>query len=236
MLATAMGGDEGTYVEEQLLIMERNGYPEETYYTFSYSPIPDDDGTSRRHHLRQHRRHPARHRRAAAGSAARTGGRRTATRAPGRMPATARRRALAVQSARHAVRADLHGRARTTMRCGSDRRRGIDAGTSGMLRTMSTLDEQRLLADRRGAADHQQTPGRFGPRERIRRQLCRPEAGASHRTDAAIVPILPAGETGRAGALIVGLNPFRLFDDALPRFPRAGGGPDRRRDRQCPGL
>ena len=45
MLATAMSGDEGTYVEAQLLIMERNGYPEETYYTFSYSPIPTDDGT-----------------------------------------------------------------------------------------------------------------------------------------------------------------------------------------------
>ena len=44
MLTTAMGGVEGTYVEEQLLIMERNGYAEETYYTFSYSPIPDDDG------------------------------------------------------------------------------------------------------------------------------------------------------------------------------------------------
>jgi PAS domain S-box-containing protein len=44
MLSTAMGGDEGTYVESQLLIMERNGYPEETYYTFSYSPIPDDEG------------------------------------------------------------------------------------------------------------------------------------------------------------------------------------------------
>ena len=25
--------------------MERNGYPEETYYTFSYSPIPNDDGS-----------------------------------------------------------------------------------------------------------------------------------------------------------------------------------------------
>src|SRR5690349_8578077 len=45
MLSQAMQGDEGTYVEAQLLIMERNGYPEETYYTFSYSPIPDDHGT-----------------------------------------------------------------------------------------------------------------------------------------------------------------------------------------------
>jgi hypothetical protein len=45
MLDTAMTGDQGTYVEAQLLIMERNGYPEETYYTFSYSPIPNDDGT-----------------------------------------------------------------------------------------------------------------------------------------------------------------------------------------------
>ena len=30
MLDTALAGVEGTYVEEQLLIMERNGYPEET--------------------------------------------------------------------------------------------------------------------------------------------------------------------------------------------------------------
>src|SRR5215475_5931401 len=44
LLATAMRGDEGTYVEEQLLIMERSGYPEETYYTYSYSPIPDSHG------------------------------------------------------------------------------------------------------------------------------------------------------------------------------------------------
>jgi PAS domain S-box-containing protein len=46
MLAMAMRGHAGTYVEAQLLIMERNGYLEETYYTFSYSPIPADDGTA----------------------------------------------------------------------------------------------------------------------------------------------------------------------------------------------
>ena len=44
MLKTAMSGVEGTYVEEQLLIMERHGYREETYYTYSYTPIPDERG------------------------------------------------------------------------------------------------------------------------------------------------------------------------------------------------
>jgi len=36
--------NEGYYVESQMLIMERNGYPEETYYTYSYTPVPGDDG------------------------------------------------------------------------------------------------------------------------------------------------------------------------------------------------
>src|SRR5690242_3562985 len=30
-----------TWNEEKLLIMERYGYPEETYFTWSYSPLPD---------------------------------------------------------------------------------------------------------------------------------------------------------------------------------------------------
>ncbi|WP_202806923.1 histidine kinase dimerization/phospho-acceptor domain-containing protein [Leptolyngbya boryana] len=42
--ASVMLRNEATYDESLLLIMERNGYPEETYYTFSYSPIPDDQG------------------------------------------------------------------------------------------------------------------------------------------------------------------------------------------------
>lgn len=43
--SSAIDRNEGTYDEALLLIMERNGYPEETYYTFSYSPVPVDDGT-----------------------------------------------------------------------------------------------------------------------------------------------------------------------------------------------
>jgi PAS domain S-box-containing protein len=41
---SALLNNEGTYDEALLLIMERNGYPEETYYTFSYSPVPNDQG------------------------------------------------------------------------------------------------------------------------------------------------------------------------------------------------
>lgn len=46
MLDKVMNRNEGTYVEEQLLIMHRSGYPEETYYTFSYTPVAGDDGAT----------------------------------------------------------------------------------------------------------------------------------------------------------------------------------------------
>ncbi|HZB13440.1 MAG TPA: ATP-binding protein, partial [Chryseolinea sp.] len=46
MLKQVMVDNQGTYAEAQLLIMERNGYPEETYYTFSYTPIAGDDGAT----------------------------------------------------------------------------------------------------------------------------------------------------------------------------------------------
>ena len=40
---------EATWDEALLLFLERNGYQEETYHTFSYSPFADDDGTVRGH-------------------------------------------------------------------------------------------------------------------------------------------------------------------------------------------
>jgi two-component sensor histidine kinase len=42
-IQAAMAG-ESTYSEAELLVMNRNGYDEETYYTFSFSPVPDDKG------------------------------------------------------------------------------------------------------------------------------------------------------------------------------------------------
>src|ERR671933_719237 len=43
-IESAIRKNEGTFDEALLLIMLRKGYPEETYVTFSYSPIPDDHG------------------------------------------------------------------------------------------------------------------------------------------------------------------------------------------------
>ena len=35
---------EATWSDDQLLVLSRGGYPEECYFTFSYSPIRDEDG------------------------------------------------------------------------------------------------------------------------------------------------------------------------------------------------
>ena len=43
-LATVYEKGEATWDEALLLLLERNGYPEETYHTFSYSPLLGDDG------------------------------------------------------------------------------------------------------------------------------------------------------------------------------------------------
>lgn len=44
MLSGVMETGKATWSEDQLLILERNGYPEETYFTWSYSPIFLEDG------------------------------------------------------------------------------------------------------------------------------------------------------------------------------------------------
>jgi hypothetical protein len=41
---TVLSTGEATYDEGLLLFLERSGFPEETYHTFSYSPLADDSG------------------------------------------------------------------------------------------------------------------------------------------------------------------------------------------------
>ena len=43
-IATVLETGESTYEEGLLLFLERSGFPEETYHTFSYSPLSDDQG------------------------------------------------------------------------------------------------------------------------------------------------------------------------------------------------
>jgi PAS domain S-box-containing protein len=43
LVQTALSG-ESIFADNLLLVMERNGFPEETYFTFSYSPIHDESG------------------------------------------------------------------------------------------------------------------------------------------------------------------------------------------------
>jgi signal transduction histidine kinase/DNA-binding response OmpR family regulator len=43
-IETVLQHGEATWDEGLLLFLERNGYPEETYHTFSYSPLPTDAG------------------------------------------------------------------------------------------------------------------------------------------------------------------------------------------------
>ncbi|EGF93483.1 sensory box protein [Asticcacaulis biprosthecium C19] len=203
MLATAMGGSEGTYVEEQLLIMERNGYPEETYYTFSYSPIPDDDGTpggiicantEDTHRVIGDRQVALRRDLAAALTQART---------------VSQACTLAMGALGHNTH-DLPF-ALIYVPDGEDL---VLAGTSGIARghaaaparlaadksiwPLSDSGDSRLIADLRGRLD---LPSGAWPVSPDR---------------AVMLPIATGGEN--AGVLITGLNPYRLYDEDYKGF------------------
>ena len=47
MFASVIGTGQPTWVENQSLVLERNGYPEECNFTYSFSPLFDDDGSIR---------------------------------------------------------------------------------------------------------------------------------------------------------------------------------------------
>jgi PAS domain S-box-containing protein len=207
MLAKAMTGDEGTYVEEQLLIMERHGYREETYYTFSYSPIPDDDGN-------------------AAGiicantdDTQRVIGERQLSllRELATKTAEARTWQQACEQAVKALasnRRDLPFALIYLAEPGSGT--PVLAGASGIAKdhpiaagsTLWPLVEVLAEQQPRLIANLAETAGAELPRG----------AWDQPPAQAVALPIPSSGETGRAGVLIVGLNPFRIFDQSYHGF------------------
>lgn len=67
---TVLTTGRATWDEALLLFVQRSGYPEESYHTFSYSPLRSDDGTVAGHAVRGQRGHRPCHRGTPPGHAA----------------------------------------------------------------------------------------------------------------------------------------------------------------------
>ncbi|MEY4581056.1 MAG: hypothetical protein RL701_5759 [Pseudomonadota bacterium] len=204
--------NEGTYDEALLLMMERNGYPEETYYTFSYSPVPNDAGG--------------------------TGGIICANSEDTRAIVSARQLDLL------RTLASDGGDARTAeeaCRVASLALASNPKDVPFALLYLADHDKQALgLVSHVGAAEAEPAfapahilmsdPPHAWPLQEVvqGQQLRVVPAPAGWQTPKgawpiapkllALVPIVPSGESGHAGMLVVGLNPYRLFDDSYRGF------------------
>ena len=214
-----------TWDEDLLLFLERSGYPEETYHTFSYSPLDGDDGrtegmlcvvaeTTER-------------------VSASAGWPPSATSPRPSPPPGPRRDVLAAvvdQLARN--RADLPFSLTYLFDDAGTARLGGAAGIAARRRPAAPVvlgaddaDPAWPLArhPRRGAG-----AGRRPRRPASR--ACRPAPGSGHPTQAVAVPLDRRPRRSRgpvAGFLVVGLNPHRALRRRLPRLRRAAGRPDR---------
>ena len=211
---------EATWDEGLQLFLERSGYPEETYHTFSYSPAPGRCiGRDRRLVLCRDRRYRARDRGSQTGLAARFCGQPRAerTRAPTvcSWPSSS---ACAVRLAIFRFRS-----ATCSKKTASPARR---VSLTGFAETQPEAAPV-LLLDQAGfwplRALFEQTPevvveldeARDWPRGAWQRAPSR----------AIVLPIARPGEGRPAGVFIAGLNPHRPLDDSLRSFVRAIRGP-----------
>ena len=213
MLATAMSGHEGTYVEAQLLIMERNGYPEETYYTFSYSPIPTDDGT------------------AGGIFCANTD---DTQRVIGERQLTLLRELATATSEARTWQQACERAARALATNTRDLPFAMIYMAEPGSRTASLVSTMGIAKDHPAAAAtlslDSVAPWPIG--EVLQNHLPRVVTGLADwfkaampkgawdvpAADAVVLPIAASGETGRSGFVIAGLNPFRLFDSGYAGF------------------
>ena len=216
--ASAMRSNEGTYDESLLLIMERYGYREETYYTFSYSPVPNDQGG--------------------------TGGIICANTDDTQRIIGERRVALLRELASRT------SEARTWLDACRLSVQGLAGNPQDIcFALIYVLNETRTELELSSAlsidADHPACPAVL-PLDgsaiwpvfnavqlheiQIVENLDRvfPEIPSAAWDvpvkTAAVLPLSPSGSTGRAGVVIVGLNPYRLVDDEYSGFLKLVAG------------
>jgi signal transduction histidine kinase/DNA-binding response OmpR family regulator len=208
----AMRHDQGTYDEALLLIMERHGYQEETYYTFSYSPVSNEHGG--------------------------TGGILCANTDDTRRIIGERRlavlREIAARTADARRPEDTCVAAAAALETGS---RDVpfaliylaDPGSDSLaLAGTAGISPGHPVAPRRiGAGDSSPWPAAEALRdhtERIVDNLAAlgtklPTGAWDQPPSRAVVwPLSPSGQAGRAGVLVLGLNPFRPLDDDYRSF------------------
>ena len=209
---SAIRTNEGTYDESLLLIMERHGYPEETYYTFSYSPVPNDTGgnggiicanTEETARIIGERQLTLLRELAAGTSDART------------LHDACALAAASLGTDPHDFPFALvylldpeHDRAELSGSSGIDRSHpaspacvNLDDRSVWPLGEVMRRQELRLITD---------LESRFS-------QL---PSGAWDRAphQAVVIPIAASGQAGQAAFLVAGLNPYRLFDDGYQGF------------------
>ncbi|HWA72488.1 MAG TPA: ATP-binding protein [Polyangiaceae bacterium] len=209
---SALRDNAGTYDEALLLIMERNGYREETYYTFSYSPVPNDDGV--------------------------TGGLICANTDDTQRIIGQRQIKLLGELAARGVESrsvqEACGQVAVTLAraerdlpfaliylVDAERGEAVLAGQSGIEPGQLASPERMKLEDE-APWPIRQALARQEPQvvEDLARRFSDLPTGAWHEPPrvAAIVPIPASGGAGTAALLIAGLNPFRLFDEGYSRF------------------
>ncbi len=210
--ASVRRDNEGTYDESLLLIMERYGYREETYYTFSYSPIPGDDGG--------------------------TGGIICANTDDTQRIVGERQLALLRElAARSADARTVAEACALSARCFEANRHDVPFA---MLYLYEPENRQVVLSAVSGIArGHEAVPERVSldqespwPLARVveTHEMVVVEGVDSTFADlptgvwpvsphsAVVAPVAAAGETGRSGLLVAGLNPFRVVDDNYRGF------------------
>ncbi|MEH2023319.1 ATP-binding protein [Nostoc sp.] len=209
---SAMLKNEGTYDEALLLIMERNGYPEETYYTFSYSPVPNDQGD--------------------------TGGIICANTDDTQRIIGERQLALLRELAARTADARTFDQA-CTLSASCLESNPYDLPFAMIYLVDPDKQEVFLAGTCRIGQNHVAVPetvaldadGVWPFAEVIKTHRAKLisdlevsfsslPCGVWQRSphQAIAIPIAPSGQTGKAGILIAGLNPFRLFDDNYKGF------------------